>query len=462
MHLEQNQQIKQQLSVQQRQSVELLQMSAQEMESCLQELAQENPLIVLEDNAPKTEPAQKDELVAQLQWLEETDHQNRYYRSSVHDEVDEPLERVGCGGGLDETLFSFLSRQIDRRRLPVQVTEAVKYLIYCLDEDGYLRISVEELARTGIYSQEELERAYELLLSLEPAGVGAANLSQCLQLQLQRIHYSGPAVEIVEYHLEELAQQRYRAIAARLGITQGEVRQAQQVIRSLEPRPGIIFAHPHLTQYVRPDVFVVEEDGVFVVQEKQSDHPIFRMNPYYLKLLSESDDPAVREYLNDKLHQARQFLWAADYRETTLLRVARAVVRCQQGFFRSGPQALKVLHMAEIARELGVHESTISRAVREKYLQCHRGVYPLRYFFSREAVKEDGNGVAGKAAREQLRILVSEEDPACPKSDQQLSDEMKRLGCPISRRTVAKYRNEMNIPGAFARKRRYDSQRPTE
>ncbi len=454
MHLEQKQQIKQQLSVHQRYGIELLQMSAQELEACLQELAQENPLVQLDEGLPKTEPVQKDDLVARLRWLEENDFQNYYYRSSVHDEVDEPLARMGCGGGLDETLFSFLTRQIDRRRLPWHVAETVKYLIYCLDEDGYLRVSVEELARTGIYSQEQLEQAYELLLSMEPAGVGAANLSQCLLLQLQRIGYSGPAIEIVEYHLEELALQHHRAIASRLGISKSQVQNAQQVIRSLEPRPGALFARPSLTQYIHPDVFVVEEDGVFVVQEKQVDHPVFRMNPDYLKLLSESDDAAVREYLNRKLYQARQFLWAAEYRETTLLRCARAVVSRQQEFFRSGPQAMKVLHMAEIARELGVHESTISRAVREKYLQSPRGIYPLRSFFSREAVKEDGMGVAGKAAREQLRLLVNGEDPKNPKSDQQLCDEMKALGCPISRRTVAKYRNELNIPGSFARKRK--------
>ncbi len=453
MHLTQEQQLKQQLSQQQRQSIEMLQMSAMELEDCLQKLAQENPLILLDENPPKYEPAVREDLAARLQWLEETDLQNRFYRSSVHDEVGEPLERAGCGGGLEETLFSFLARQLDRRRLPKQMSWAVEYLIYCLDEDGYLRLSVEELARMGHFSQDELERAREILLSLEPAGVGASNLSHCLQLQLQRIGYCGPAVDIVEYHLEELARQRYRAIASQLGISMEEVRTAQQIIQSLEPKPGFIFARPDLTQYIYPDIFVVEEDGVFVVREKQADTPVFRMNPYYLKLLSESEDPDVREYLNEKLYQARQVLWAAEYRESTLLRCAKAVVSRQQGFFRSGPQGLKVLHMAEIARELGVHESTISRAVREKYLQCHRGVFPLRYLFSREAVKEEGHSVAGKAAREQLRQLVSGEDPANPMSDQRLSDEMKRLGCPISRRTVAKYRNEMNIPGAFARKR---------
>ena len=282
--------------------------------------------------------------------------------------------------------------------------------------------------------------------------MGAADLSKCLELQLLRIGERGPALDIVRDHLEALAKRHYRAIAAALGITQEEVRQAERVIRELEPRPGAVFEQPEQVAYIQPDVFVTEEEGQFVARTRGGERPPFRISGYYRDLLAHSKEREVREYLTGKLRQAEGVLWAIGQRESTLLRCAQSIARHQQDFFRFGPQALVPMRMADVAQELGVHESTVSRTIREKYLQCARGVYPMSYFFSRSATADQSGTMGGTAARALLKQLLDREDKSRPLSDQKLCEEMERQGCPISRRTVAKYREEMNIPGASGRK----------
>lgn len=444
----------QRLSQQQLQGVELLQMSAQELESYLRELSQENPVVELEEHfAPAQESPRDEDLLRRLRWLEDNDRQNHYYQHIDEEELD-PLVRVSGTGGLEETLVRFISRQLDRLGVEEELDRAVRYLAACLDGGGYLRFSLEELSgQTGI-PLSRMKQALALLHSLEPAGVGAADLSQCLELQLLRIGEEGPALAIVRDHLEALAKRHYRAIASALGITVEQVREAEGIIRELEPRPGAVFEQPEQVAYIQPDVFVAEEEGRFVARTRGGERPPFRISAYYRDLLSQSGEQEVREYLTGKLRQAEGVLWAIGQRERTLLRCAQAITERQQDFFRLGPQALVPLRMADVAQELGVHESTVSRSIREKYLQCARGVYPMSYFFSRSATADQsGTAVGGTAARALLKQLLDQEDKSRPLSDQKLSEEMERQGCPISRRTVAKYREEMNIPGASGRKR---------
>lgn len=444
----------QRLSQQQLQGVELLQMSAQELESYLRELSQENPVVELEEHfAPAQESPREEDLLRRLRWLEDNDRQNHYYQHIDEEELD-PLVRVSGTGGLEETLVRFISRQLDRLGVEEELDRAVRYLAACLDGGGYLRFSLEELSgQTGI-PLSRMKQALALLHSLEPAGVGAADLSQCLELQLLRIGAEGPALAIVRDHLEALAKRHYRAIASALGITVEQVREAEGIIRELEPRPGAVFEQPEQVAYIQPDVFVAEEEGRFVARTRGGERPPFRISAYYRDLLSQSGEQEVREYLTGKLRQAEGVLWAIGQRERTLLRCAQAITERQQDFFRLGPQALVPLRMADVAQELGVHESTVSRSIREKYLQCARGVYPMSYFFSRSATADQsGAAVGGTAARALLKQLLDQEDKSRPLSDQKLSEEMERQGCPISRRTVAKYREEMNIPGASGRKR---------
>lgn len=430
-------------------SAELLRLSTLELESYIRELAQENPLVELEEISSASHTEGEDDRLGRLRWLEDNDRQNWFYQQFTDEELD-PLARVGTGGGLEETLVSFLSRQLDRLRLEEERQRLVRYLIYCLDDDGYLRTPLEELASHGAIPLPRLEEARTVLQSLEPAGVGASELSQCLSLQLERIGETGPALIIVREYLEALAEGRDQAIAAELNITPAQVDEARRTIRELDPRPGSVFHRTEQVFYTQPDLAVEEQEGRLTVRSARRNRPPFRMSRYYQKLLEQTEDREVRDYLADKLRQAEDVLWAVEQRGNTILRCAQVVVERQSGFFRLGPEALRPLGMEEVARELGLDESAVSRAVREKYLQCAQGLYPLNWFFSRSAGA--GEGLSGTAAHKLLLRLIDAEDKTEPLSDQQLSEGMAREGCPISRQTVTKYREELGIPSASGRK----------
>ena len=323
----------QQLTQQTLQSLALLQMSTVELEAYVQELAQENPIIDLEPPRSEQEAPRDQELFRRVKWLEDSDRQNRYYQRLDAEELD-PLAQVGTDGGLEESLSNFLFRQIQQLDLDESAKQLLRYLSACLDEDGYFRIPLDELSRTSGISQRRLARTLELLRSLEPAGVGASSLSQCLELQLLRIHEEGPALAIVRDCLEELAKKHYHAISARLSISQEEVRSAERLIRELNPRPGSIFALPSEISYIQPDILIEEIDGHFTARLRNSDRPYFQINSYYRSLLTQSDDAQVREYLTLKLRQAENVLWAIGQRETTLLRCAQAIAGRQQDFFQ--------------------------------------------------------------------------------------------------------------------------------
>ncbi len=447
MELQQTQ--TQKLSQRQLYSVELLRLSTLELEGYVRELAQENPLVELEEVSAQPQGEGKDDLLGRLRWLEDNDRQNWFYQKFSDEELD-PLSRVGTSGGLEETLVSFLSRQLDRLRLEEGEARLVRYLIYCLDDDGYLRTPLAELSRHGAIPLPRLEGALATLKTMEPAGVGAAELSECLALQLERIGETGPALAIVQDHLETLAKRHDRAIAAKLSITPAQVEEARRTIRELDPRPGAVFQRTEQVFYIQPDLIVEEQEGQLVVKPARGERPPFRVSRYYQKMLKQSEDKEVREYLTEKLRQAENVLWAAQQRGSTLLRCAQVIVERQREFFHSGPEAMRPLRMGEVAQELGLHESTVSRAVREKYLQCPQGLYPLSWFFTRSAGA--GEGVSGTAARKLVLRLIDGEDKGKPLSDQQLSERMAREGCPISRRTVAKYREELGIPSASGRK----------
>lgn len=440
----------QQLNQQQLQSLKLLQMSALELDAYVQELAMSNPLVEPDELPPAQEGAPDDALLGRLRWLEENDRQNGFYQTIAEEDLD-PLARASTDGGLEETLFRFISRQLGPLGLDEADSQTVCYLAACLDDNGYFTIPLAELAQSSGVSRERLAKCLAILQSLEPAGVGAADLGQCLALQLERIGETGPALAIVREHLEQLARGRYRAIAAALGISVAQVQQAASLIRELDPRPGSLFQRTEQTPYILPDVFVEERDGRFEVYTRRGDRPAFRISGYYRDLLARSDDREVKEYLTGKLRQAEAALRGISQREQTLLRCAQAIAQRQSAFFRDG--ALVPLSMAEVAAALGVHESTVSRAVRGKYLQCYRGVYPLGHFFSRASADASGARICAAAVRAALRRLLDGEDRSRPLSDQKLSERLLAEGFPVSRRAVAKYREQMHIPDAAGRRR---------
>ena len=426
------------------QSMEVLQMNAQELLEYLNRVTEENPVLEQEDSASLRDAYE--ELRQKASWLDG----GVYGATFTHEDTSFP-ER-GAVDRETESLSAFLCDQLERKRLPNPLLALTKYMAELVDEDGYLAPEdLEGLADLKI-PQALVDQALETLQSLDPAGVGARSLSECLLLQLARQENVSPAVmDITARFLPELGKKHYGPICRELGLTVEEVQAAEKVIAGLEPYPGRAFQPAEPTVYVRPDVFIVELDGELRAVLNEYYLPQISVSDYYVRLLRESDEPETREYLRQKLQQAKWLLNSLERRGGTLRQCADAILEAQRPFFAGQTTALAPMSLSTLADTLGLHPSTISRAVRGKYLQCRQGTYPLRYFFSR-AVSDQGP--SRQAVQQKLLSLLASEDPCHPLSDQQLCRMLAENGMEVARRTVTKYRIELGVGSSAARKRR--------
>lgn len=443
---QQGQQQIQKLTPQMLQSIEILQMGAQELANHVEEQLLENPVLELEEAAREQEQQARQRT---RERLSSSDYQNRFYYS---DEEYDPFRTVGTRDFDDEDFCHFVESQLDEEALGKAVTEACRLLIYSLNDSGWLDTPLEELAEDFHLPLSLLEQAFVVLQGLEPAGVGARSLSECLMLQLRHRGEDDPVTcSIATDHLEALSKNHLNQIAQQLRASKEDVVRAAEVIRSLSPRPSAGFSNRQRLSHVTPDVVVVSFEGYFEILLNDTYLPRLRTNDYYSQLLQDTQDPEVKTYLADKVKDAKQLLNGIKGRSETLLRCARLIVARQEHFFRNGPGHLQPLNLAVIAQEMEVHESTVSRAVKDKFLQCSYGVFPLSYFFSRAI--GDGEGLSQDRAKAVLRSIIEGENKQSPLSDQKICDEMAKRGTPISRRTVAKYRDELNILPASQRKK---------
>ena len=458
MELNLSQKQTQTLSPQMMQSMEILQMGSQELLEYIEEAVQENPVLEPEENYDKQDEFSV--LRRKLEWLESTDPQNRYYHQQDTEEEDSPLKNYGTVEDEDENLYYYVLSQLRVLELEPQVMDAGVFLVESLNQNGWLDEPLEGLAAGCGCSLAVMEQALAAVQSLEPAGVGARTLSECLKLQLvRRAPVDELAVRIVENYLDALSKSRYGLIARELKVTAEEVRASCDRIRALNPRPGTGFAARENLTYINPDIIVVSFPDHFELLSNDYYFPTLHISGYYTRLMKESDDGQVRDYLTDKMRQAKWMVKAIEQRRSTLMACAECILELQEAFFHKGPGHLVPLSLADVAGRIGVHESTVSRAVKDKYIQCSMGVYPLSYFFSRSLGASGAGGeeaASPDAAKALLKKLIAGEDKKKPLSDQKLCELMAAQGCPLSRRTVAKYRDELHIPSTAGRKQ-YES-----
>jgi len=352
------------------------------------------------------------------------------------------------------TLAEHLDGQLGLMRLDAEQRRVARFLAGCLDDHGYLRVRLEEIAAQLRVSVRQVESALELIQSLDPPGVGARSLAECLLIQWAVRGDSNPLVpQLIRDHLDDLAAGRIPRIADRLGVSCAEVQAAADAIRTLDPKPGRHFGRADETRYVVPDVVVERVGGEYVVLVNEAPLPRLRVSNHYRRLLDESDS-ATRRYVEERVQSALWLIRSVEQRRMTLLRVTEAIVRFQRPFFDRGPRYLRPLTLREVAEEVGVHESTVSRATSHKWAQTPQGTFELKYFFSSGVETGRGEAVAAEAVKRIIADLIRQEDPAEPFSDQALTDALSARGLKISRRTVAKYREEMGVPNS-ARRRRY-------
>ena len=446
------------LSPQMMQSMEILQMGSQELLEYIQDQVQENPVLEMEEKYGKGDDTAV--LQRKLEWLESTDAQNRYYhQQDTEDDEKDPISNYGTVDEREENLYLYVLSQLEVMDLEPELLPVGRFLVESLNQNGWLDESVEDLAEELGKPVEEVEKALAAVQSLEPAGVGARNLSECLVLQLQRRHEDSElAIRIARDYLDPLSKSRYGLIAKSLGVCQDEVRTACDLIRTLNPRPGGGFAARENLVYINPDLFVVNFPDHFELLTNDYFFPDLNISGYYCRMLKSTEDNEVKDYLMGKVRQAKWVVHSIEQRRSTLLRCAECILELQEEFFRRGPGHLKPMCLADIAQKVGVHESTVSRTVRDKYLQCASGVYPLSYFFSRSlgapAARPgtEENASSPDFAKALLKKLIGGEDKHKPLSDQKLCERMAREGCELSRRTVAKYRDELGIPSTTGRK----------
>lgn len=460
MAIELKQEQKQILSQKMIQSSSILQMSATDLEDYLNEQSLENPVIDLVQKVPEQEHSKNMET---YQWISSHDEQNRYLYQRIETNDDEPPEwNMDTRQG--ETLSEYLWEQLLAKQIPEEYVNDLKTIIDSLDERGYFSEPTDEFLRCFCMDEQRFFRFLKLIQSLEPAGIGARSLNECLCLQLERKGLLTEKLEeFVNSHLEQMAKNQLPAIAKDLSISIGEVKEYCALIRTLEPKPGAYLGTVRHTHYINPDVIIVKFKGHLDILLNETLYPDISLNTGYVQMFKEQNDKEVQAYLQKKIGQAEWIRQCIAQRNATLFSVVREIVECQSSFFYEGTAHLKPLRMVDIADKLNIHESTVSRAVHQKFLQCTWGTFPLSYFFAKNALRSSSSSIFKTAGEETenttafdikaaLKEIIAGENKKKPYSDRILAEKLKEQGFSISRRTVAKYREEENIPGASGRK----------
>lgn len=324
-----------------------------------------------------------------------------------------------------------------------------------LDDNGYLRSSLEELASLVGAPLESMESSLQLIQSFDPAGVGARDLRECLLIQLR----IGPkehalAEAIVSSYLHDLERHRFGKIAAALGRSLREVQEAMTLIASLEPKPGKNYSSEE-PQYITPDVYILKIDGRLLVALNEDGLPRLRVSRYYRQILSKQAlaSREARGYVEEKMRSALWFIRSIEQRKRTMIKVAESLVKYQRDFFEYGLSHLKPLTLRQVADDISMHESTISRVTTNKYVQTPQGLFGLKYFFHRGVPSTVGEVVSSRRVRDLVRRYLTEEDSSKPLSDQKIVEILARVhGVEIARRTVAKYRGQLKIPSSNQRR----------
>jgi RNA polymerase sigma-54 factor len=325
-----------------------------------------------------------------------------------------------------------------------------------IDEDGYLRATDEELVSASGVSIETVRAAIELIQGFDPAGVGARNLQECLLLQLNSLNLGGTLVEkVVVNNMEDLQRKRYANIAKQHNVSQDEVIAAVRIIEGLEPRPAISFSSGDVN-YIVPDVYINKTDEGYQIVLNDEGMPRLGLNSNYRKLLFKKDmlTKEERGFLKEKLRQATELIKSLDQRNKTIYKVSASMLKFQIEFFEKGMQYLKPLNLKDIAADIHMHESTISRVTSNKFLACSHGVFNFRFFFS-SALQSEGGEVSSTIVKDLIRKIINEENHGKPLSDNSIADKLRKQNVNIARRTVAKYREELKIPPQNLRKK-YD------
>src|SRR6187200_1210624 len=457
------------------QAIKLLPMSTLELADLLNQEMVENPLLeeVPTEDLQPAEQAQQDKAEADKPSAEKTDqwddadyeyffgdYLDDGYRSRTPSEVKElpPIENtLSSAASLSDHLLWQLNLQMQGGEHE-SLREIGRAIIGNLDDDGYLVASVEEVAAMGEWPVTDVERALQHIQTFDPIGVAARDLQECLWLQIRHIGLEGtPSEKIVTEHLRLLQNHQVPEIARKLGMPIEELKEHIEIIRNLDPKPGNRY-NPSQSQYVIPDVYVVKVEDQYVAMLNEEGLPQLRISPVYRRLLDKSGQAGTEEagetraYVKDKFRSALWLIKSVDQRQKTIHKVATSIINFQREFLDQGIEYLRPLVLRDVANDIGMHESTVSRVVNNKYMHTPQGVFEMKYFFHSGISSSYGESVSSVTIKQRIRKIIENEDPRKPLSDSKIVSILQREGLVLARRTIAKYREELKIPTSNQRK----------
>ncbi len=454
------------LAPQMQQSLELLQLPVLELRAMITQEIEMNP--TLEETPPEAEEtasldemreqASSDDELDDFDIIAQLDEEWRDY----YTQTSSPINRNDQDKHqflLDilthnESLQQHLMNQVTLADLPEAETRRAELIIGSIDDDGFLSTPLDELAASTGEDVAALEDLLVFIQEFDPIGVGARNLGECLFLQLRRLgRGESLAARMVTRHLDLLAGHKYAELARLLGASQEEVEREARLVATLDPKPGRRFAidAPH---YVLPEVSVIrDDDGGYLVLMNNEHVPHLHVSDHYRSLMQNKDtDKETRQYIRDKVRSSLFFIRCISQRQQTIYNIAREIVRVQKEFLDEGVARLRPLTMSEVADVVGVHETTVSRAISGKYMQTPQGTFEMKYFFTPGYKGADGQSVSNQAIKDAIARIVEEENPDKPLSDQAIVKKLDEAGYKVARRTIAKYREELKILPSHLRK----------
>lgn len=433
-------------------SVKLLQMSNFEIRNYIENEIQENPVLDAEYKKDDSQKIKDDiDYKSLIKYLEFDDYGNGSYQRHREEDEISPFTFISAKKSLKE----FLIEQILELNEEEFVKSICKYLIENIDEKGYLGITLEEVQEDLSISYELAEQCLNVVQTLEPYGIGARDLKECLKIQLKQKNIEDEKLyEIIENYLEMIAENKYNIIAKNLKIDVKEAQKYGDIIKSLEPKPSRGFYTGEETKYIVPEAYIRKIDKEYCIIMNDSSIPKLNINQLYKKIINNEKDKDTIRFVKDKLNSAIFLMKSIRQRENTIYRILEKILEFQKDYFELGEEFLKPMTLKEIAEALEVHESTVSRAIREKYINTDRSTIKIKDLFttgiSRTETFED---VSTKIIKKEIEELVRDEDKSKPLSDQKICDLLKMKDINISRRTVAKYREELGIKSSSKRKR---------
>lgn len=463
--LEQHQRLTQTqtLSPQMQQSLHVLQAPLLELRQLVRQELESNP--VLEEVEPGSATSEEDSSPSVEDGAEEGDSHlhdewTNYFSQSAgtnnYGSASEAQEKrqfffdsLTQAPTLAEDLLEQARLNFSEKDLPL-----AQIIIGNLNDDGFLQAGTAEMSLIHHVPEEDIKRVLSMIQTLDPPGVGAADLRECLLLQLERRgRKDSLAYRIVDYCMDDLGRRRWPEIAKKLGVTTRDVQRAAAEIATLDPHPGRQFGRMP-DQIVQPEVTVTKENGDWVVELNDSEIPKLRISDTYKDMVTEpSNNAEVRNYIRDKIRNGRFFIRSLQQRQQTILQIAREIVLRQRDFFEHGPGHLHPMTMNEVGEAVGVHETTVSRAVSGKYMQTPHGLFEMKHFFATGYESTSGERVSNSSVREFVAEIVAGEDPAKPLSDEEIAGILKKNGLSVARRTIAKYRDQLGILPSHLRKR---------